>query len=779
MLPPLPFRPTASTRPSPPTLFVLLDSHMQTRTPPLLDPATPVPQKTDLAPILGGVFWISITIFLAFGLRMLEWPRWEDPEFRLGSEWLLATHDAYHWVAGAEGFSFGAGHPMAELLRLIASFLGTYPAAVAFWFPPVLASLVAGIVAAWGWALGSLEAGVAAGLLTSLAPGFLARTLLGFYDTDLVTLFFPLLMTLAPMCWAMRYMLAPVHILRLLAAWPKLSFFRRLFGDPAAPPRLGNPLRWQWVLVLGLSGLISWWTQEWHSVFPYLIRYNAALLAFLCLCLAPPGRRPLLLLGALSYVLPALAGPPGLGMSLVLLLVVGRRPQLRRLLTDWRVLLLLWIVVAWLMVRGEILNTIVVQFNAYLKHAADTREAGGITLNYPPLAQSIIEVQDLPLSAVLSYFHPWMEASLLGLLGFCVIVYLRPGALFLLPLAALGLLSTKMGGRMVMFGAPVVALGLALPLFWLLRRILAQQFRATAGIVTSIILTLALIAPFTDLIPEMSQGPMINRRHADALTRLRSMTPEDAMIWLWWDWGYAEHHFGGRQAIADGAQHAGPSLYLPAAVLATDNPRFARQLIKYTAEKDNVPSAVFAGLDASAAEALMDRLRSPDTPLIRGKGRQFLVVSYEMLRLGFWISHYGSWNFASSTAEAGALSIVPQALAYQLDSGLVQLEGSVTSIAPASINVFEETGLTCRNYVQEWFDEHRSATREEQQAFLNTRRNVNFFFNRVTGEKLAMDAKLYNSLMAQLLLADPQDPRFSPYFRLIYDNVFARVYEVR
>lgn len=754
---------------------------MSTRVPKILDPqATPVlsPRERRLA-IFRGVFWLSVTMFLAFGLRMLEWLQWDDPEFRLGEEWLLATHDAYHWVAGAEGFSFGAGHPMAELLRLMAEALGTYPAAVAFWFPPVLASLVAGIVAAWGWALGSLEAGVSAGLITSLAPGFLARTLLGFYDTDLVTLFFPLFMTLAPMCWVMHYMLAPVHILRLLSAWPKFAFFRALFGDPVQPPRLGNPLRWQWVLILGISGLISWWTQEWHSVFPYLIRYNAALLGFLCLCLAPPGRRSLLLLGALSYVLPALAGPPGILMSVVLILVVGRKAHLRRILTDWKVLCALWGIVLLLMVQGEILTTIINHANAYLKLSADTRGTGAATLNYPPLAQSIIEVQDLPFSAVLSYFHPWMEASLLGLIGFCVVVYLRPGALFLLPLAALGLLSTKLGGRMVMFGAPIVALGLSLPLFWLLRRILIPQLRTTAGIITSIVLTLVLIAPFTDLISAMSQGPMINRRHAEALVRLRTMTPSDSMIWLWWDWGYAEHHFGGRPAIADGAQHAGPSLYLPAAVFATDNPRFARQLIRYTSEKNNIPGEVFKGLNGAQAEALMDRLRSPDTPLVKGKGRQFVVVSYEMLRLGFWISHYGSWNFATNTAEAGALSIVPQALAYQLDSGLVQLEGSATSIAPASINVFEETGLTCRNYVQEWFDNNRNATREDQQAFLNTRRNVNFFFNRVTGEKLAMDARLYNSLMAQLLLSDPQDPRFSPYFKLIYDNVFARVYEVR
>ena len=60
------------------------------------------------------------------------------------------------------------------------------------------------------------------------------------------------------------------------------------------------------------------------------------------------------------------------------------------------------------------------------------------------------------------------------------------------------------------------------------------------------------------------------------------MTPKDAMVWLWWDWGYAAHHFSRRATIADGAQHGGPSLYLPAAVFATDNPRFARQLIRFT-----------------------------------------------------------------------------------------------------------------------------------------------------------------------------------------------------
>ena len=729
---------------------------------------------------LRGLFWGLLTLGLAFALRMAEWPSWQDPEYRLGPEWLLATHDAYHWVAGAENFGLAAGHPMSEMLRGLAGLLGTRPATVAFWFPAVLSSLVALVVYIWVWALGSMEAGVVAGLLTTLAPGFLARTLLGYYDTDLVTLFFPLLMTLIPACWAMRYMLLPRMLLRKLAISTGLG--RHLLdGEGMAAERLGNPLRWQWLLLLGVSGLLSWWTQEWHSVFPYLVRYNVGLLAFMSLALAPRGRRIMLLLGSLAYALPSLAGPAGLVGTLVI--IASGAPDgwaLRRVLCKPLTLCLLWLGVLGLLLGGGIVTTIINHAGAYLKSAGDVKATGtGVSLVYPSVAQSIIEVQDLSLPALLPYFHPWMEASALGLLGFAVVVFRRPGALFLLPLAALGLLSTKLGGRMVMFGAPVMAVGLSLPLYWLLRRIVRQPLRgAWAGVLASALLGAVLVIPFVQMIPAMSQGPMINRRHAEALLRARSVTPADARLWLWWDWGYAAHHFARRATIADGAQHAGPSLYLPAAVFATDNPRFARQLVRYTAQAGGEPGDVFAGLDGQAAQALMDKLRSPDTPLVESEGRLFVVVSFEMLRLGFWISNFGNWNFVEKRGEGGALSIVPQAVAYRLDTGEVRLEGRAESIHASSISVFEETGVTSRNYVQEWFDAHPEAGPEEQRAFLGSRRNVNFLFNRVTDEKLAVDQRLYNSLMVQLLLAHPQDTRFSPYFKLVYDNVFARIYEV-
>lgn len=127
------------------------------------------------------------------------------------------------------------------------------------------------------------------------------------------------------------------------------------------------------MLFLGLSGVISWWTQEWHSVFPYLIRYNVALLFLMSVFLAPRGRTRLLLLGSLSYALPALCGPAGFLLAAVLMLVVGRSVRWQAFFTDWRVLLCFWLATAFFMVQGSILTTIINQVNAYLKHTRATR----------------------------------------------------------------------------------------------------------------------------------------------------------------------------------------------------------------------------------------------------------------------------------------------------------------------------------------------------------------------------------------------------------------------
>lgn len=729
-----------------------------------------------------------LSILLAFALRMLEWPCWQNPEYHLGNEMLLATHDAYHWLAGATGFGRAVGHPMAITLDIVSRLFNISPATAAFWLPPVMASCVAGVVCLWGALGGNISAGLAAGLIASIAPGFLGRTLLGYYDTDLITLLFPLAIALPLAWWCKLHLRLTPHL-----------FYSILFRKKGAsyhnciPERLtsdGDTCSKSWPCLFMFSGLLAWYGPAWHSIFPYLRHYNAFLLAMAILFLAPAKSKKNALSLSLCWILPALAGPWGCIFSLFYgisqIISESGNKILQRVATNFLcfiknpyVLGLLFIIAIILFIRGDILDTLVAQLNAYLKRGGDNVASQGASLVFPSVAQSIIEVQDLSFTALFPYFHPWLEASLAGIAGFVYLLYRKPFFFFLLPFALLAFASAKLGGRMVMFGAPIAALGLALPASHFFCSLASRRLGPNKCVwLACLALCLALVAPFADMIPAMSQGPSINRRQAAALNAASGLTPPDSLLWIWWDWGYAAHYFARRSTIADGAEHGGPSLYLPAAVFAADNPRFARQIIRYTSACENIPANVFKNMNGSSAQSLINRLRSPHYPLIKGYGRQFIIVSFEMLRLGFWISNFGNWNFITCSGEGGALSIVPQALEYRLGAGEVRLGDSPRIILPSSIAIFEETGVRQRNYVQEWFEQHPNATLVEQQNELNSRRNINFLFNRITDEKLAVDGRIYSSMMVQLLLCDPADTRIAPYFRLVYDNVFARIFEV-
>lgn len=807
--------------------------------------SVPEAQRSPIPIWLLGLMIGVLTYVTAFQLRLREWPAWQNAEFRLGEEMLLATHDAYHWVAGAEGFAFGAGHPMSELLRLLALACGTTPATVAFWLPPIMASLVAVLVFLWAWSLGAMEAGFCAGVLASLAPGFLARTLLGYADTDLVTLFLPLLIALAPASWAMRFLRHPAALLSAHAAGR--------IPVPDMPPHAARDMvRPVWIALLSLSGLCGWWAMEWHSMFPYLVRFNAVLLGSMAFFLAHLHDRRTALAASLAYVLPALGGPCGFLFPFVLFVAaVGKEKRFIVLLRRPAVLGTLWLMAIVLVFDQDVLITMYHHAQAYLKpHAAVPIAGKDEALIFPSVAQSIIEIQDLSLSEMPVYFHPWPALAVIGAIGFCLVACARFGALFLLPLLALALLSAKMGGRMVMFGAPAIALGLALPFDRLMcapelggkhirlhragRAALAALFvsaflipqcradfmyfwthadavrgpmllclglmllsivgrlrgwrpvalldavgpRFPYRIAAALLLLLATAPPLADLIPAMAQGPIINRRHADALRAVRSATPPDAMIWLWWDWGYAAHHFSHRDTIADGAEHGGPSLFLPAAVFTTDDPYYARQIIKYTAAHDNVAGNVFQGMTGPEAQELMLRLKNPATPPIDAPGKQYVIVSFDMLDLGFWISTFGNWNFAEREGRGYAISIVPQALSYRLDKGEVVMKSTNVMVPAASIDIFADGGLEHRDYVTppKFLPDNKAINAWKEDV--ERRRNVHFLFNKVTGEKLVVDDRMYDSLMVQLLIGKPNAPRFAPYFQLIYDNIFCRVYEV-
>ncbi|MDR2076814.1 MAG: hypothetical protein LBP61_07815 [Desulfovibrio sp.] len=802
----------------------------------------------------------ALSFLLALGGRLLELPYWGSPAYMLDGERLLATHDAYHWIAGAEGFEFGTGHPMSELVRILAGITGMTPANLGFWLPPVLGALSAVAVFLWGWGLGYPWAGVCAGLLVSFSPGFFARTLLGFYDTDLVVLLFAVLLGFAPALWLTPWLACPADLLAAffrrrarekgetgdsscLPFVPEPPFPRWFFGSSgrAGVLEMGRAaLRrgifpWPWTLFLALSGLFGHWTQDWHSLFPYLVRFSSLLIPLLILVLGPRGGRDLLLRAALCHVLPLLAGLPGMVFALAYAGGLGILPETeesgplspparlgRRILWSRLCLAGLWAAVLVLVCDTGVFAAMQRSLVAYIQRGGDLSSLSTALedpLIFPSVAQSVIEVQIIDCADLPAYVYPYDIVALLGFLAFVTGILFFPALLWYAPLLGLAFMSLHMGGRMTMFGPPGLALALCMAggilceqIFFRSRPLLRRSGKRVAPFILGLmarsplivrvrqgeealrflwclLLCLVLAWPLLAFLPDYSQGPVISREQAAALRFLKDHTPRESVIWNWWDWGYAAHHFAARATIADGARHGGPSLYLPAAVYTTADPRFARQVIKYTALKENTPAKVFENLSATEAQALMERLGDPAFPLLEAPGRQYLVVSFELLRLGLWVTRYGSWNFVRRSGAGALMNNISQALEYTLTTGRVRSPNGQPVYA-GSIDVFSPQGVEHVAYNRtegyhfifnplppEWaYPEDRD--RNDLLARFWKGRRGRLAFSGVSNDKIVVDSVYYNTMMAQLLLRPPEDPRIAPYFRLVYDDVYTRIYEV-
>ncbi len=828
-----------------------------------------------------------ICLFLTFGLttaaRLLELPYWDNPAYRLGDEYLLATHDAYHWIAGAEGFEFGVGHPMSELARLLAETLGTTPALVGFWLPPLMGGILAVGVFLWGWGLGYPYAGLCAGVLSSLAPAFCARTLLGFYDTDLVVLLFSVLLGLIPALWLTPWLTSPPELIwglfrrkskpndqnatqepadtvpvaslpesRGVAIDPPVS--RWFFGRNAAaagvfsvPPleMQRAALSWPWILLLMLSGLFGYWMQDWHSFFPYLVRFSALILPLLILVLGPAGGRTPLLAAALCHALPLLRGLEGAAVALAYygFLLLTRKPAVlaqnlaqnlahpvRRLISYgfWRdllrhrtFLLLAWLGVIALAFDSSIYNAMLQSFAAYVNRSGDMSSASPAIqdpLVFPSVAQSIIEVQTIALPELLIYIYPIEIITLICFITFLYRLVVTPAFIWFVPPLALSLLSLRMGARMIMFAPPALMLafcieaGLLLEIlfFRLILPRLRRSRRQAAGktsfslsplvnaapswggaarLAACLVCTVCLSWPLIALLPDYTQGPIISREQAEALTFIKDNSEQDDLVWNWWDWGYATHHFARRHTIADGARHGGPSLFLPAAVYTTADPRFARQIIKYTANKGNIPGNVFSGLTATQAQQLMRDLGDRRKPLIEAPGKQYVVVSFELLRLGLWVTRYGSWNFETKQASGSLMNNLSQAIQFNVDTGVIQPENSQPVYA-GSIDIFEPKGLERLSYNRygayrfifntqsSEYNQPDNEIAEVIEQFWTMQRGY-FPHSTAVNDKMVVDEVFYNTMMVQLLVCARDDPAIAPYFKLVFDNTYARVYEVR
>ena len=182
---------------------------------------------------------------------------------------------------------------------------------------------------------------------------------------------------------------------------------------------------------------------------------------------------------------------------------------------------------------------------------------------------------------VVASIDSW-PAFILSAVGILLLILKQPKASFFLVIPLLlASFSFLFANRFLVFLAPVLALGIGFvtSLLWDFRHRLPF-----AGLAAPLLIILIAIIPFRS---EMANTywPKIHPKLVQGINDIKQSTPENAVIWSWWDKGYPLIYLADRATIADGQIHGGANSTYNGIPLGTDNFRLAANFMQFYVER--------------------------------------------------------------------------------------------------------------------------------------------------------------------------------------------------
>lgn len=627
------------------------------------------------------VLFSLISFAFAFGLRCIDLPKWSDPSFMVHGEYIMGTHDAYFWLAGAKGIGSAVENPMAGLIRVLGAVTGAQYGNIAFWLPAVFAGFCAMAAFAWGMLVGSSFVGLVSAVYATSIPAYYFRTRLSYYDTDVVTLFFPLLISV------------------LMARWISLGIRKTWLPNKEEIPEFSASV-WDYLLLV-IAGAITCYGKFWHAdvlTFGLMASFFSFALIFLC---GSSQSRPELLKGMLVYALAAFMGWIGLAASLLLVGAFLYAPlKENKLCKNIYVLAAAFIAVFALSGMGQnLLWELSIKFTAYLKPVADEATTSSGPL-YPGIAQSIIEAQNLSFDVLFTNLTGSEVLCWLGFASFAFALFLVPTLSYLAPFAAITFAAVSMGGRFSMFGGIVLGIGLSFTAHWLIMRFCQiEKWRPILGAAQATVIVLLLFSNIFVGYKNAPATPIMGPAHVEALIESGKVMPKDSTVWTWWDWGYATMYYAGVNAFANGGHHGGPVLFPLGFAYATPSFLQASQLIKFSAANQNSPAAVWDKMTAKQVSNLLLALSSQKMNFPKSP-KQYLVASWENIRLAYWILYYGSWNINTGKGLHPNAAPIMSAFDLNFDQGILTIKGQ-RPFSISSYDFLEATKITQKNFLHQ------------------------------------------------------------------------------
>lgn len=712
------------------------------------------------------IFFIAIAIFISIYAReAFVYYSSAFAYYFFDGNRLLTTNDAYHFATATKDLINGnindAFYPIATLEMpsiLSAAFYYLLPFSIDdlfFFLPIMLSSLVAIPVYLLAKDMTNKYFALFAAILTPLSIGYSNRTIGGYYDTDMLVLFFPLF---------------------------GIYFLYRILKQY-------NLRDVVFAVVFFILALL------WHKVSATYILTASIFFAFLYLLIKD--RKKLKQYEALGILIISISFI-NIYIKLILLIILLHFMSDKVLffqdITDkikskikYKSILILLIGCGVFIVSN--LDLITSRFTTYVTDKMIAQSA--ITLH--STSGTVMELAPLTISNLAERTMGDNATFVIGLIGIIVMFVKVKQSIILLPFLLLSFLSLKLGLRFSMFGAPVFSIGYFYLLYFLLNFLnaLFKDKMALNGIkfIISICFALFAIMPNYYHTKNYFVPPVVLGNEIDALDSIKkdSKSRDDLTI-SWWDYGFLIPYYSNTRAIIQGTDLDGVNHFISSFILSSSSQLASYNMSKLIVEAlytDDKELMKYHSLDRilhkyhaiKDPKSFMDSLGDSSFNAPKINRNIYLYIPYSILAIQTAIDEFSDIDYSNgkvlhdekSKTLAQYTSIADKNNYYLLDgefefypkSGIFKSTKSGKSINVQQFHIINRVGDELQTTTTKYSD-------DKKRLHIIYSKELNMFF--------AIDERTNSSLSVQLFLYENYDKNL---FSLVHSSKGGKAYKLK
>ncbi len=666
-------------------------------------------------------------------------------------QFMINTNDGYYWAEGARDilrgvFEKNSLSPVystpAWLTAFFAYILPFSFETIIFYMSAFLSSLIVVPMILIANSLKRAEIGFVAALLASIAWSYYNRTMVGYYDTDMLNIVLP-----AFLLWSL--------ILAIKTHEEKYLLFT----------------------ALEIIAYRAWYPQSYSLEFSFFGLIFLYTLIF--------ERKNLYNLKLLSIMLFAMMGLPGI-VRFVVVVIIFMTYRSKKL--DSYMYYLLGTAFVMFMLTGGF-NPTWEQLKGYVFKDSIEQVNSVLNLHFFSVMQTVREAGHIPFTTFANRISGHTITFVLSVIGYIFMVVRYPVMLLGLPLIGLGFLAMVGGLRFTIYAVPPLACGVSYLIFACsdyLKRFLVNgksNFVIRSAFVS--ICTVAILYPNIQHIIRYKVPTVFTKQEVKILEKINSVSSKKDYVVSWWDYGYPLRYYGDVKTLIDGGKHSG-AVNFPVSYILTNPQKSAAKLarldVEYTEKhfnlKEDNPEYNRSNIENMTLDYgfkdTNEFLASLNTDIKLPKKTRdiYIYLPFRMMGIFPTITRFSDLDLMSGNTIRRPFFY--QTNRFRFGKDVVNLGNGVLFYKKTGMLKVGNQQVPVKEFYITAYDKNKKLIRQRQ--ILHKDANISVIFMRSYNTFLVLDNDMLNSLYIQLFVFEHYNKNL---FKPIVLSPIAKVFKLK